>query len=180
MLPSVCAANIARLRREPRVDCGPEIMDLDLAGGAVDRYLGDPCCQGVVLDHGADAETAVSGALARPVGHLGDRAQERLHARRALGEREAERDRIEAAVLGDFVQKAFHREGVVARCRRRGRRRAGRRGARSRARRACAGSGIAGSASPSSPRGRAAPAACRWRSPCRPRPTPPPRGDARR
>ena len=113
MLPSVCAATLRRLHREAGVDRGPEIVDLDLAGRAIDRHLGDPCRQGVVLHHGADAETA---AVARPlpVGHLGHRAQQRLHPRLSLGKREPERDRIEAPVLGDLVEEALRREGVVS------------------------------------------------------------------
>jgi hypothetical protein len=40
--------HVARLDREPRFDRGPEIMNLDLAGGAIDRHFGDPYRQSVV------------------------------------------------------------------------------------------------------------------------------------
>src|SRR5262249_55148043 len=104
--------DITRLHGEPGVDGGPEIVDLDLASGATARTLGAARRQGVVLHHGADTETA-SVARPRPIGHFRYGAQQRLHPRLTLRQREPERDRIEAAVLGDLVKQALGREGIV-------------------------------------------------------------------
>ena len=43
-----------------------------------------------------------------------DDAQQMLHARHAFGEFEAERERVLAEILGDVVDEALDREGVVA------------------------------------------------------------------
>jgi hypothetical protein len=112
-LPSRLRRHVARLDREPRIDRGPEIMNLDLAGSAVYRHLGAPCRQSVVLDHGAHPEGA---AVARPllIEHVGDRAQQRLYPRLALGQREPERDRIEAAVLAISSRKLSTAKALCA------------------------------------------------------------------
>src|SRR6202035_4422115 len=104
---------IARLHGDAGIERSPEVEHLDLAGLAIERDLGDAGGQRVVLHHGADTERGAV-ALARPVRHLGNRAQEMLHARYAFRELEAERHRILAEILGDVVDKTLDGEGVVA------------------------------------------------------------------
>ncbi len=101
------------MHREAGIDRAPEIVHLDPAARALDGDLGDACRQRVVLLHEGGAERA-SFALAVPVRHFGDRADERLHARLALRQLEPERDRVLARKLRDLVEEALDGERIVA------------------------------------------------------------------
>jgi len=113
MLPSVWRRDVSRLHRNAGIHGDPHIVHLDLAARAIDRNLGNACGERVVLHHGGDAKRRI-GALAFPIRHLGDFAQQVLHARRAFGNGEPELDRVLAEILCDFVEEAFDRKRVVA------------------------------------------------------------------
>ena len=86
MLPSVCAAMLRGCTAMPASSAAQKLSTLILPVLRSSDDFGDARRQRVVLHHGADAERRAA-AFARPVGHLATDAQEMLHARHAFGER---------------------------------------------------------------------------------------------
>ena len=80
MALSGLGGDVARLHHDARVDRGPEIVDLDLAGRLIDRDLGDARRERVVLVQKAMPRPRPV-ALALPVRHLGDRRSDAPAAR---------------------------------------------------------------------------------------------------
>src|SRR6202035_5248676 len=109
MLPSVCAARLRGCTAMPASSAAQKLSTLILPVLRSSATSATPAAR-VVLHHGADTERGAV-ALAGPVRHLGNRAQEMLHARHAVRELEAERHRILAQILGDVVDEALDGKG---------------------------------------------------------------------
>ena len=113
MLPSVCAARLRGCTAMPASIAAQKFCTLILPVVRSSETSATPAAS-VSSFTMVPTPSARAVALARPVRHLGDDAQQMLHARHALGEFEPERDRVLAEILGDLVEKALDRERVVA------------------------------------------------------------------
>src|ERR1700704_2108367 len=103
--------DIVRLHRNAAVDCAPEIVQLDLPTGAIERHLGDTGdLRARIVDIGEPERAAVT--LAPPLRHLRYALDCFVGARRVLEQLKAERERIDAALARDLVDECLSRELV--------------------------------------------------------------------
>ena len=95
---------ILGLDDEARIGRDPIVVDLDLAGRAIDGNLRDPGRERVVIVRKCEPEPAAR-PLAFPVCHLGHRLDHRARTRMIFGKLEPHRERIDTAHGRDLVNE---------------------------------------------------------------------------